>query len=259
MHDRYGFKNVVIPADILHAHPTVWPFDPLLEELYEKTARPLPRPLYHPGIDISEALKIDAMFVFNDPRDWALDIQLVLDLLLSHNGILGTYSAHNADNTMPNHGWQADGQPPLYFSNADLFWSTNYHQPRLAQGAFQAALAGVWSQVTNGHSLQRTVFGKPFDTTYQYAERVLNAHRNQVLGRGDLAPLKTVYMVGDNPESDIRGANDFKSPSGSEWVSVLVKTGVWRADRGPPAHTPRTIVDDVKAAVDWAIKREGMQ
>jgi HAD superfamily hydrolase (TIGR01456 family) len=259
-YDRYGFKNVVILADILHAQPSIWPFEPLMEELYAKAARPLPRPLYQPGVDISDALKIDAMFVFNDPRDWALDIQIILDLLLSQNGVLGTYSPHNGDTTAKNHGWQSDGQPPLYFSNADLFWSTNYHQPRLAQGAFQAALAGVWSQVTSGHhELQCTAFGKPFATTYRYAERVLNKHRGQVLGRNDLAPLRTVYMIGDNPESDIRGANEFKSPLGTEWHSVLVKTGVWRAEWGAPAHTPRTIVDDVKAAVAWALKREGMQ
>lgn len=40
-------------------------------------------------------LKIDAIFVFSSPRDWGLDLQLILDLLLSHNGILGTSSPKN--------------------------------------------------------------------------------------------------------------------------------------------------------------------
>jgi HAD superfamily hydrolase (TIGR01456 family) len=229
-------------------------------EIYGDTHRPVPRPLYHPLISEQEALKIDAMFVFNDPRDWALDIQLILDLLLSREGILGTYSPRNGDKTLPNGGWQGDGQPPLIFSNADLFWSTTHHQPRLAQGAFHAALEGVWSRVTDGHELQKRVFGKPFAETYQYAERVLNAHRNAVLAKGgnkSSGHLQRVYMVGDNPESDIRGANEFQSPAGTEWRSILVRTGVWSPTRGEPAHKPNVIVDNVKAAVDWALRNEG--
>ncbi|KAF6828062.1 hypothetical protein CPLU01_08770 [Colletotrichum plurivorum] len=254
----YGFKNVVTPADILHAHPEVFPFELLKKQVYADTHEPLPKPLHTGGgMRDEDALKIDAMFVFNDPRDWALDIQIIVDLLLSRGGVMGTYSAKNGDRSLPNDGWQQDGQPPLIFSNADLFWSTTYHQPRFGQGAFQAAVAGVWSQVTGGVELRRTVFGKPFATTYQYAERVLNSHRQALLGGGGkAAPLKTVYMVGDNPESDIRGANDFSSEE-TEWASVLVKTGVWSQERGAPTHKPTMIVDDVKAAVEWALKREG--
>ncbi|WYZ39414.1 hypothetical protein EsH8_III_001328 [Colletotrichum jinshuiense] len=255
----YGFKNVVTPADILQAYPDVFPFERLMESVYAEGNEPLPKPIHTGAMRDEEALKIDAMFVFNDPRDWALDIQIIVDLLLSRNGLLGTYSSKNGDKSLPHGGWQQDGQPPLIFSNADLFWPTTYHQPRFGQGAFQAAVAGVWSQVTGGVELQRTVFGKPFATTYQYAERVLNAHRQALLGKSGnagAAPLKTVYMVGDNPESDIRGANDYSNKE-TEWASLLVKTGVWSQDRGAPTHKPTMVVDDVKAAVEWALKREG--
>ncbi|KAL8416781.1 hypothetical protein RB596_007073 [Gaeumannomyces avenae] len=257
--ERYGFKNVVIPADILMAQPTVWPFEPLMESVYAATARPLPKPIYgSPGATSdAEALKVDAMFVFNDPRDWALDIQLIMDLLLSRQGYLGTYSATNGTR------WQGDGQPTLYFSNKDLFWSSKYHLPRFGQGAFQAAVAGVWDQVTGGGEaarLRRTVIGKPFAETYAYAERVLSKHREEVrrrAGRGGRAGLSSVYMIGDNPESDIAGANEFKSEEGADWCSVLVRTGVWHPDRGEMKHQPRVIVDDVAAAVRWALQREG--
>ncbi|ETS84968.1 hypothetical protein PFICI_02993 [Pestalotiopsis fici W106-1] len=245
--EAYGFKNVITPADILTAHPTIWPFEPLMEELYAATSRPLP----------TAQPKIDAMFVFNDPRDWALDIQIITDLLLSEKGVLGTYSPKNGQASLPNGGWQSDGQPPLFFSNPDLFWSAAYHHPRFGQGAFQAAMAGIWREITNGEELQRTVIGKPYKQTYRYAERVLNSHRAQVLGQSSIEPLGRVYMVGDNPESDIRGANDFKSPDGTSWESVLVRTGVWSAERGEPRHRPKMIVDDVAAAVDWALKQEG--
>ncbi|KAG7113969.1 putative CDP-alcohol phosphatidyltransferase class-I family like protein [Verticillium longisporum] len=151
--------------------------------------------------------------------------------------------------------------PPLILSNSDLLWSTGYHQPRLGQGAFQEAVAAVWAKVTGGTPLRRTAFGKPSPETYRYAERVLNEHRAALLARqGRQAeastPLRTVYMVGDNPESDIRGANEYRSKQGTNWESVLVRTGVWQADRGESAYPPTAIVDDVKAAVAWALARE---
>jgi HAD superfamily hydrolase (TIGR01456 family) len=241
--------------------------------VYAAQARPLPKPVFAPGMAVQDCLKIDAMFVFNDPRDWALDMQLITDLLLSEQGYLGTYSKRNGDERLPGCGWQGDGQPELFFSNADLFWSTGFHQPRFGQGAFQAAVAGVWRRVTDGHDLRRRVMGKPYEETYRFAERVLGAHRHEVLrqmsagGSAKQAshvpapPLRNVYMVGDNPESDIAGANDFKSEAGTEWTSVLVRTGVWTPDRGGPdllkgRLKPKVIVDDVRQAVKWAMERE---
>ncbi|KAI1761131.1 putative HAD superfamily hydrolase [Hypoxylon sp. FL1150] len=251
--EQYGFRHVITPADILAAQPEVWPFEPLLAEVYAATARPLPSP--NP--------KIDAIFVFNDPRDWALDIQIILDLLQSRGGVLGTYSPKNGRADLENEGWQTDGQPPLYFSNPDLLWSAAYHLPRFGQGAFQAAVAGVWAEVTGGKApLRRTVIGKPHARTYRFAERVLNAHRAAVLGatrdETEIDPLRNVYMVGDNPASDIRGANEYESPVGTRWTSVLVRTGVWNPERGgEPAFEPKAIADDVRGAVAWALEREG--
>jgi HAD superfamily hydrolase (TIGR01456 family) len=257
--NRYGFKNVVTPGDILVSYPTIWPFNQIFSDYYHKSTRPLPRPvdLNNP----SDSVRFDAVFVFNDPRDWALDSQVILDLLLSKQGILGTYSDKNGDESLPNNGWQQDGQPKLFFSNPDLFWATSYHMPRLGQGGFQASLQGIWDATTGGATLSRTVIGKPYPDTYKYAERVLNKHRQQMLGgNGEhtkkVSPLKRVFMVGDNPESDIRGANEYDSAHGTEWTSVLVKTGVFRSG-SVPAYKPKVIVDDVLAAVKWALKEEG--
>ncbi|KAK3694790.1 HAD-like domain-containing protein [Podospora appendiculata] len=258
----YGFRNVVTPADILHAHPKVFPFDPLLDSVHASSRAGYPSN----SNPASGMLKIDAMFVFNDPRDWALDIQIITDLLLSQGGHLGTYSPRNNDASLPNCGWQQDNQPALYFSNADLLWSTGYALPRLGQGAFQAAVAGVWRRITDGHELRRRVIGKPYGETYRFAERVLAAHRHELLraiSHHEPDVLRSVYMVGDNPESDIAGANDFVSEAGTEWCSVLVGTGVWNpAARGGEGvlkgrFKPRAVVRDVREAVAWALEREG--
>ncbi|KAL3420377.1 hypothetical protein PVAG01_08876 [Phlyctema vagabunda] len=256
--EMYGFKNVITPGDILMSYPSVWPFNQIFSDFYQSSTRPLPKPV--DPQNLSKSLKVDAMFVFNDPRDWALDNQIILDLLLSKQGYLGTYSEKNGDTSLPNNGWQQDGQPQLYFSNPDLFWATDYHLPRLGQGGFQACLQGVWEATTGGSKLSRTVIGKPHHETYQYAERVLNNYRTEFFAREtgskNVEPLKRVFMIGDNPESDIRGANDFKSAVGTEWTSILLKTGVYRSGT-VPAYTPKVIVDDVFKAVEWALQQEG--
>ena len=269
--EHYGFRNVITPGDILVAEPKVWPFDPLLESVYQSTARPLPAPIFHPARAAlarspSTALKIDAIFVFNDPRDWALDIQLITDLLLSEQGYLGTFSAKNGDSSLPNHGYQQDGQPSLYFSNADLFWATGFQMPRLGQGAFQAAVAGVWSSVTSGQELRRNVIGKPYSETYVFAEKVLHEHRHEMLMRqGDVerpSKLERVWMIGDNPASDVAGANLHSGANGTTWEALLVRTGVFNPERQSESSlrdqfAPRRVLDDVRGAVRWALEQEG--
>ena len=135
--------------------------------------------------------------------------------------------------------------------------------PRLGQGGFQASLQGVWDATTNGAALERTVIGKPFPDTYRYAERVLNKHRQELLGgkgelRREVERLERVFMVGDNPESDIRGANEYQSEWGTEWTSVLVKTGVYR-EGTKPTYQPKAVVDNALEAVKWALKEEGWE
>jgi HAD superfamily hydrolase (TIGR01456 family) len=244
----------VTPGDIFNAYPGVWPFSKPFKDYYKTFAQPLPKPI-DPN-DPSKSLKIDAMFVFNDPRDWGLDAQVIVDVLLSSQGILGTLSEKNGKSDLPNRGYQQDSQPPLYFSNPDLWWAAAYHLPRLGQGGFREALEGTWAAITGGPAqgveLIKTVVGKPYELTYRFAENQLLRNRARAFRSKNLPPVKKVFMVGDNPESDIRGANSYKSEYGSEWHSILVRTGVYNG--GQPSCTPKTIVDDVKHAVNWALK-----
>ena len=117
--------------------------------------------------------------------------------------------------------------------------------------------------------------GKPSSLTYTFAEKRLKSYRHDLVhqaGGGQengeqLSELKKVYMIGDNPESDIMGANNYRSPHGTEWVSVLVKTGVYRGEEeggrydfeARPELKPKVIVDDVKQAIDWALRDSGWQ
>ena len=195
---------MIIPADLITTFPTLWPFaSPAHYSSYAKPLNLRTLSTRHGNHD-SNAIKVDAVLVFNDPRDWALDAQIILDLLMSRAGYLGSISSKNGDQSLPNRGWQQDGQPLLYFSNPDLFWAAGYHLPRMGQGAFRESFQGLWNAVTggpeNGVQLEMQMFGKPYQGTYEFAERRLHAHRNKLLDLGlgldSCNELKKVYMIG---------------------------------------------------------------
>lgn len=200
---RYGFKNVITPGDLITAYPALWPF--ANRQLYTAHARPLPFPIHsdkspkHPRP--TQNFRVAAILVFHDPRDWALDIQIIIDLLLSQKGYLGTLSSNNGDPHMANRGYQQDGQPALWFSNPDLFWASEYHLDRLGQGAFLRALSGVWEGVTGGEEnkvqLLYGTMGKPSTETYSFAEQKLIAHQALSDSKpGAKHNLENVYMIG---------------------------------------------------------------
>lgn len=71
-----------------------------------------------------------------------------------------------------------------------------------------------------------------------------------------IGQLLTMISLLDNPASDILGANQYESPRGSSWESILVRSGVYNG--GEPAEKPSVVVDDVLEAVRWAVKKEGL-
>ncbi|OTB16584.1 hypothetical protein K445DRAFT_21540 [Daldinia sp. EC12] len=243
---QYGFKKVVTSSDIMAEIPYIHPFPEMTQAHHEKYGR---------NNNILQTTPISAIMFWSSPRDWGLDYQIVTDLLLSSGGFIGTRSPKNGDPSLPNHGFQQDSQPKLFFCNPDFLWSTEYSAPRLAQGAFLAGLKGIWSTMTGGLegvSLQYTIVGKPTDLTYVYAEKVLRAYAATLHPTRDVG---TVYMVGDNPRSDIAGANAFASRCGYVWKSVLVETGI-HVPGDVPAHEPCHIAKNVQEAVEWALRTE---
>ena len=82
-------------------------------------------------IDFSTA-PISAIFVFHDPRNWALDIQIIIDVIQSRGVI--------------NRALPLDGATPveLVFCNPDLLWRSEFPRPRLGQGAFREAFQAVF-------------------------------------------------------------------------------------------------------------------
>lgn len=246
----YGFQDVVIPADIIKADPSVWPFHRYSEKELEEIARP--RRIYEPE---SGEAKIDAIFVFNDPRDMGTDVQIVLDVLLSQHGYIGTrrdlHVKHHDGNpegaVVPTQHDLSVPSVPIYFCCDDLLWANNYRLPRFGQGMFRITVERLYEEMTHGARLQSTIIGKPYEYTYAYAESVLKDWRakSKRFIEGD---LETIFMVGDNPASDIMGANNYG------WYSLLVRTGVFRDEDLPSiVAPPKKILDNVQEAVEFGI------
>ena len=128
MAKSYGFKHILSSSDIYREEPNIYTFAELTALNHLASGR------YHTSIPRTAdgRLKINAIFVFSSPRDWGLDLQLIPELLLSHNGIMETSSPKNGDPSLPNRGYQQDGQPGLYFCNPDLTFAAKYPQPHMA-------------------------------------------------------------------------------------------------------------------------------
>ncbi|KAI8143055.1 HAD-like domain-containing protein [Fennellomyces sp. T-0311] len=217
---KYGFNKAVIPDDIHRWQASVWPFgDPSHHSFSEETS----------SLDFAK-LPISAIMMFYDSRDWGRDIQIMLDVICGENGIVGT---QKGDCTVQ--------EVPIYFSNNDIIWSTEFPTPRLGQGSFKMALEGVYKTLT-GANLQSTSYGKPHATTYAYAERVLESLHGKVPSR--------IYAVGDNPAADIQGANNYG------WSSILVRTGVFREPGNSSLFPATSVCQHVEEAVEWAIAQE---
>lgn len=222
---NYGFKDVVIPREVAGTVPEVSPFPSWTSTLVGH--QPLARKL-----DLSKPF--DAVFVFHDTFDMSFDSQIVIDLLLSKDGRLGTRVDPSKYSSKPS--------IPIYFSNGDLQWATDYALSRFGQGAFIKTVTGLYEAVTEGHKLTHTVIGKPTILTYEYAHKLLQTWASEQ-GR----QIEKVFMIGDNQYSDIKGANAFG------WESVLVKTGVYK--EGDSKFTKPTFIEDgVLQAVERALE-----
>ncbi|ORX63066.1 HAD-superfamily hydrolase [Hesseltinella vesiculosa] len=218
----YGFEKVVTPNDVHLWNTSLWPYS-------QPTGEP------RVNVDFSKE-PVEAVMVFHDSYDWGRDLQTTLDAVCSQDGIMTTTKSDFSTQTMP-----------LYFSNNDLVWSTDYPVNRLGQGGFKVALEGLYHTLT-GQPLQSTSYGKPHGTTYAFAEQVIS--RQVQRQTGQVYVPTHVYAIGDNPAADIKGAN------AHGWSSILVKSGVFKGPGNSPLYPADHVCDNVLDAVQWALAQE---
>ena len=88
--ELYGFRDVVVPNDIVAWDESIAPY---------RTFGPWERASARPR-DFNNC-NIEAILVFSDSRDYATDYQIIIDLLRSENGRLGTTAKDPTSQRIP--------------------------------------------------------------------------------------------------------------------------------------------------------------
>lgn len=232
----YGFKHAVCIDDLAHDDPTRYPFlswdhKPLAVSLEERP--------------------VEAVFVFHDPVHWAQDLQITIDCLRR-----GTPLGSGRLQAIP-----------FFHANPDLVFAGLNPAPRLASGAFLTVIRHLFEEVV-GVPLEAQLVGKPEQVTFDFAhyciarrrehilrvtpaplaEEVIQPHPHVAFGERESAdpPFQRLFMVGDNPSADIRGANN----AGEPWESVLVRTGVFQGAENDSKDPGKHVVQGVQEAVE---------
>ncbi|KAB5538901.1 hypothetical protein DKX38_016434 [Salix brachista] len=218
---EYGFKKAVSLEEYASCFENI---DPLAQYKMWTTKQGLNRsslPLNTvPRYDVSSET-VKAVFVVSDPVDWGRDIQVLCDVLRC-GGLPGQDNGHQP-------------QPPLYFAADDLEYQDNltnqlwkpvilyrlislfdiqaaFPSNRLGTGAFRIALESVFNRI-HYNPLEYVSFGKPNPFVFKNAEAMLKQlqpsyHSDYFKEPGDSGSqsFKTLYMIGDNPSVDVKGA-----------------------------------------------------
>uniref|UniRef100_A0A8C3QGD8 Haloacid dehalogenase like hydrolase domain containing 5 n=1 Tax=Cyanoderma ruficeps TaxID=181631 RepID=A0A8C3QGD8_9PASS len=263
-----GFKHVVTIEALRKAYP--------LLDMVDLSRRPKQL-----GSDPPLSFLMPRVILFGEPVRWETSLQLITDVLLSN----GNPGAELQEVPYPH--------LPILACNMDLLWMAEAKMPRFGHGTFLLCLESIYKKVTGRELKYEALIGKPSPVTYHYAQYLI---QQQAEKQGWKAPIQRLYAVGDNPMSDIYGANLYnnylksarhsqaqaglkRSPQSCE--SILVCTGVYRhgenreTERRTEAQTGETvfhghrdfccdpslleashIVQDVDDAVQLAFKKE---
>ncbi|KAI3731042.1 hypothetical protein L1987_62225 [Smallanthus sonchifolius] len=197
-----------------------------------------------PSFDVTSE-RVKAAFVVSDPVDWSRDIQVLCDILRS-GGLPGEKSEH---------------QPHMYFAADDLEYQAAFPSERLGMGAFRIALESIYNSIHH-KPLKYTSFGKPNPFVFKNAESILLQLKSSTSDadlNGDYKDMKshhfeTLYMIGDNPSVDIKGARQ----AGHPWFSILTRTGIFRGKVNHTDYPADQVVDTVEEAVEFILQREGI-
>ncbi|KAK7921802.1 hypothetical protein WMY93_008704 [Mugilogobius chulae] len=120
--------------------------------------------------------RIQAVLLFGEPTHWETHLQLIIDIILTNGS---PDSAHLPPGSAP--------QLPIIVCNPDLLWKSQAPSPRFGHGVFVLCLEAVFKKLL---------------LTYRYAEHLMTSQMTSSEQR-----LRTIYAIGDNPQTDVYGAN----------------------------------------------------
>ncbi|KAK3009552.1 hypothetical protein RJ639_013782, partial [Escallonia herrerae] len=214
---EYGFKNVLSIDEYASCFDNI---DPLAQYKNWKTGKLVDQ---HSTLRKNAYLgRVQAVFIVSDSVDWSRDIQVLCDILRT-GGLPGREISY---------------QPPLYFAHDDLAYQALFPSERLGMGAFRVGLESIFNRI-HPRALEYTTFGKPNPQVFRNAETALmelvaSDHDLKLAhtANGGNAIFRALYMIGDNPSVDIKGARQ----AGNPWFSILTRTGVFKGNENHAKH-----------------------
>ncbi|XP_072779982.1 haloacid dehalogenase-like hydrolase domain-containing 5 isoform X1 [Taeniopygia guttata] len=179
---------------------------------------------------------IEGVILFGEPVRWETSLQLIADVLLSN----GNPGAELQDVPYPH--------LPILACNMDLLWMAEAKMPRFGHGTFLLCLESIYKKVTGRELKYEALIGKPSPVTYRYARYLI---QQQAEKQGWKAPIRRLYAVGDNPMSDVYGANLYNNYLKSAQQSQ-VQAGLKRSPQAasPQAEVSLELRNDCNSSVE---------
>uniref|UniRef100_H2ZHK3 Uncharacterized protein n=1 Tax=Ciona savignyi TaxID=51511 RepID=H2ZHK3_CIOSA len=135
---------------------------------------------------------IEAIVLLGEPIRWETNLQLIIDVLVTQG--------------KPNQPPCIEGeQLPVLAVNMDLQWMAKANIPRFGHGAFLVCLENLYKKICGEDLVYTALVGKPSEITYEYSQKLIE----EIATGLNMPHLDTVYAIGDNPLTDIYGANMF--------------------------------------------------
>ncbi|CAF3671641.1 unnamed protein product [Rotaria sordida] len=172
-------------------------------------------------------LPIEAVVLFDEPVRWETCLQLIIDVLMTNGNLSSPIIPPPVSHL------------PILASNADLLWMAEAALPRFGHGSFLHCLENLYEKIS-GHPLQYTaIVGKPSEITFYHAEYLVCRHACEL---GLKQPIKRLYAVGDNPDTDIYGANVYNR--------YLQTRSLSRLNQVVSQTTTTTLTGNIKNIID---------
>jgi len=233
-----GFKKIVTIDDVRKAFP--------YQDWVDRKRWPTNGQNVAPNVDFPN---IEAIVLLGEPVRWETNLQLIIDVLVT-NGCLSSKSMKRDE----------EHQLPVVAVNLDLQWMAKAATPRFGHGAFLLCLESLYKKITGKNLKYEALVGKPSVTTYEYAKDILEKQARKL----NVKRLENIYMVGDNPLTDIYGANLFnrvldEAPSTDDnhnvvtkqkCLSLLVCTGVYQPEQNGDDVTSSKSYEDDDVIID---------
>ena len=228
---NYGFRNFITTEEYTHMFPEMFPFFYNFAFSKSSIQRTKDTVSKRVGRKITSFPPIAAIVQLTDLVKWEINSQLFSDILISPNGVPGKVLKANEQQKVDYH-----------LACLDLLYMDKFPIPRYACGAFFVCLENL-VKMKYGRNIRYVEYGKPSKVLFDYA-------RKQILRNNPQRKIGRFYMIGDNPEVDILGANR------SGFHSILVKTGIFTGKNNSQRFPAQTVCEDIGEAVEFIIENE---